>query len=125
MYLRPEEFGIISGSTIVGMDGVADGSDRVIVSLSNGDQLHFYHHQDCCESVYLTDVDSDGKDLIGATIHTFAVEGNDCDNDYGVEQWTFYRLITSKGTLVLRWYGSSNGSYSTAVTVALNPEDEF
>jgi hypothetical protein len=42
-------------------------------------------------------------------------EGEDTgDESY---TWTFYRFRTLKGSVSVRWYGSSNGYYSESVSV--------
>ena len=88
------------------------------------------HDQDCCEHVYLEDVNGDLGDLVGVPIVT-ATEESSGENPPGVETplgsddsftWTFYRISTIKGTVVLRWYGSSNGYYSESV--GLNKQEQ-
>lgn len=54
--------------------------------LSTNNVLHIWHQHQCCECVYLADI-----------------------ND---SQWTFLVLRTNNYTVTFRWYGSSNGYYS-------------
>jgi hypothetical protein len=78
-----------------------------------------YHSQDCCESVSIEDVEGDICDLIGSPI-VLAEEAPSQDEQPGRDHgdsftWTFYRLATEKGFVVIRWYGESNGYYSERV----------
>ena len=77
-----------------------------------------FHEQDCCESVQVEDVAGDMQDLVGSPI-VQAEESSNSDNPpLRCESftWTFYRLATAKGQVVLRWLGESNGYYSESVS---------
>lgn len=76
------------------------------------------HIQDCCESVWIDDINGDLSDFQGQPI-TIAEErthnqGFDPD-DYESVTWTFYLLGCPRGTVLIRWCGSSNGYYSESV----------
>ena len=112
--------------------------DELIFIVDNGTQYKMYHKQECCESVYIEDINGDLEDLIGTPIlkaeevsneefeKAFAskfkeVEGSyskrDEEGNYEPESctWTFYKLATIKGYVDIRWFGESNGYYSESV----------
>ena len=74
-----------------------------------------YHIPDCCESVELIDICGDTADFDNATI--CRAECNEQENETvdGSETYSFYRLDSDKGSIVLRWKGESNGYYSESV----------
>lgn len=80
--------------------------------------FRLYHDQDCCESVGVEDVCGDLSDLEGQPIISATCDSRHADVDEGAQQWTFYHLRTIKGTVTIRFYGTSNGYYSTSVTLA-------
>lgn len=81
----------------------------------------FYHEQDCCESVYLTQVDGISDKIIGsriviAEVVTKTGEHGVIDTDeYDSITWSFYKIGTNKGMIDFRWCGESNGYYSETV----------
>lgn len=91
------------------------GEGEVRLLLDDGRVFTMLHHQDCCESVYLEDVCGDLDDLIGAQVVHAREETQDDEADAECGMWTFYILSTTKGTVTLRWHGSSNGYYSVGV----------
>lgn len=78
-----------------------------------------FHSGDCCESVTIDDINGDLDDLIGSPILDAREESGEIlpakDKSDDSFTWTFYRISTIKGTVVIRWYGTSNGYYSENV----------
>jgi len=109
------------GKTLTGIEGKV-GGDRITFTAGDGTSWVMYHSQNCCESVDVEDICGDLQDLIGSPIIQ-AEESSNNEWPEGVEPlqynesytWTFYRIATAKGLVVIRWYGSSNGYYSESV----------
>lgn len=128
-------FNILEGKTINKVDGLTEGSDDVLFHMSDGQSYHMYHEQDCCESVSIEDINGDVEDLIGQRV-LLAYENHRDDKappedpdekDYYCDEsetWTFYRIQTPKGLVVIRWLGQSNGYYSESVDFRLVVAEE-
>lgn len=113
------------GKTLSAVRKVDD--DRLEFDTGDGRILAMYHSQDCCESVVIDDISGDLSDLVGSPILVAeersqdtdeGIEGLDPDRWVESETWTFYTLRTIKGTVDIRWHGSSNGYYSESVYLA-------
>lgn len=91
--------------------------DALLFYCYDGTSYKMYHDQSCCENVYLEDIAGELGDLIGSPLTVAQERSNINDTEDGVEQWTFYELATAKGSVTLRWYGTSNGYYSTSVSI--------
>ena len=89
--------------------------DDIITFFTSKGVFEMRHIQDCCETVTLEDVCGDLSDLIGTTIIQSGERTNKGTNPSDSETWTFYHISTKKGTVTLRWYGTSNGCYSEEV----------
>lgn len=120
------KFEDLKGKTIIKIEGMVNDSTEVKITLSNGDVVIMYHQQDCCESVNLYDLNGDVSDLIGSEIllaeessNGEQVKPEDMRSDYfcDCDEWTFYKLATIKGYVDMRWFGTSNGYYSTSVDI--------
>lgn len=113
-----EVFTTMLGKTMSSVDGER-GDDRMTFVSTCGRKFTFLHHQDCCEYVAIEDVCGDIADLVGSPI----VEAEEISNTDAPEvageasyTWTFYRFATAKGSVTVRWLGSSNGYYSEGVS---------
>lgn len=119
------QFGSLVGKTVESINqGEYDGSDSLTFNCGDGESFMMYHSQDCCERVSVEDICGDLDDLIGSPI-LFAEESSQDVAPEGVEsetygerpEWTFYRIRTMKGSVVIRWFGASH-YYSTNVYFA-------
>ncbi len=114
----------IEGKTLVKVAGLKQGSSDVLFYTEDSQKYLLYHDQDCCETVLVEDVIGDPNDLMQTPILRFSVRSNKDENPPGYTPegsqesftWTFYRIVTIKGTVVIRWYGVSNGCYSEEVS---------
>lgn len=113
------EFKELLGKTLVSVSG-AKGGDSIQFETSNGEKYQLYHEQDCCEVVTVDDICGEFQDLVGSPIiqaeensSTDIFEGRPVNPDSF--KWTFYRVATAKGQVVIRWLGESNGYYSESV----------
>lgn len=91
----------------------------VIIFSNENEEYRLEHFQDCCESVFIDDLCGDLKDLENVPIFMAEESTEDVPPDqsgYGEYcGYTFYRFWTSKGPVVIRWQGSSNGYYGISV----------
>jgi hypothetical protein len=77
------------------------------------------HFQDCCESVTLDEVSGELEWLVDTPITHASLEQSaegeaksDCDESF---TWSFVKITTIKGSVDLKFYGTSNGYYSESV----------
>jgi hypothetical protein len=95
-----------------------EGGEEIVFYARNGQKFAMFHHQSCCEAVYVEDIAGDLNDLLGAPIvRAEERTQNDAEDNYdGIRMWTFYEFATQKGSVTIRWCGSSNGYYSVRVS---------
>lgn len=110
-------FSDLQGMTLTKVEQIGDDEIRFVTDDGRAFKLH--HYQDCCESVVVEDICGDLADLIGTPI-LLAEEAESDEPPEGCQRieedlWTFYKLRTIKGSVDIRWHGSSNGYYSVSV----------
>jgi hypothetical protein len=114
-------------ASVIRMDWM-ENAEEIVFETTDGEIFALLHLQDCCESVYVEDVCGDMEDLIGSPImraeEVSSIDGFNSDKPadeyqgYGYESytWTFYKLATIRGSVTVRFYGTSNGYYSESVS---------
>lgn len=114
------EFADLQGKTLKRAAQISE--DRIEFETDDGKTYALFHSQSCCETVVVESITGDLADLVGTPIllaeeATSADDPPGCPNpEYNKSQtWTFYKLRTLKGSVDIRWYGTSNGNYSEDV----------
>lgn len=117
----------LTGRTLTSVEKT-DFDDEIVFVDEDGRRYRLFHKQDCCESVTIEDIQGDLSDLVGSPIlsayeSVSAERPADASLEYTPESetWTFYRITTVKGTVVIRWCGTSNGYYSESVNFEVMP----
>jgi len=97
--------------------------DTIEFNFSDGSQGLLYHSQDCCENVCIEDVNGNWDDLLNTPLLVSEERSNGEEGDLkGWEEsytWTFYTFRSVKGSVDVRWLGTSNGYYSESVSFSL------
>ncbi len=115
-WLDRRDFSVLVGKTLTEVL-VDDNQDRITFTTDDNKQYLMYHCQDCCERVVIDDINGDTADLLNTPILVAEERSSsEPDGEYGDSQtWTFYCLRTIKGSVDIKWHGSSNGYYSESV----------
>jgi hypothetical protein len=121
-------FNNLCGVLLTSIEGGRKNSPEVVLRADlDRRAFRMYHRQSCCESVYLEEVIGDPDDLLFTPIlvaeERINPPGMPEPEHHQSYMWTFYELRTHKGTVVLRWYGTSNGYYSERVAFSEVPYD--
>lgn len=138
-YNSTAKFEDLLGKTISELTGLDVDSEQVNITTTDGMKFRMWYEHDCCASCSINEIHGDIADLVGSPIllaeksssneHTpeFLAqkmrekEKAEAEGDYyyaGDESftWTFYKLSTIKGSVTIKWYGSSNGFYSESAS---------
>lgn len=121
------EIEILKGKTLkkvekVDKKPINDHDDEIHFTVTDEEKYKLYHFQNCCEDVYIESIVGDLDDLVGSPILAAECvtnsEENVKDKDGYIDEsvtWSFYKLATIKGSVTIRWFGTSNGYYSETV----------
>jgi hypothetical protein len=116
--MKDTQFKDLIGKTLTAFK-VLDDKSEIHITCSDGTSYRMYHAQECCEFVAVEDICGDIADMLNSPVLQ-AEESSNTDNppEFTDEEflWTFYRMHTAKGSLVIRWLGQSNGYYGVSVS---------
>ncbi len=107
------DFGVLTGKTL---KSIENRGEEIIFTTTEGEIYRQVHYDICCESCSVEEIHGDLQDLVGSTILMAEEAASTKEKTEVSETWTFYKAATIKGSVTIRWYGSSNGYYSESPT---------
>lgn len=120
LYGPVEKFEDLRGRVLYKVKKISD--DELRFYLTEDHYVRMHHNQDCCESVTIEDIVGDLEDLVGTpllVVEERVSKDNEDGNGYDSSTWTYYSFRTIKGSVDIRWYGTSNGYYSESVDIEI------
>lgn len=133
------DFSVLKGKTL---KSIENRGDTILFTTTEGETYRQVYYDDCCASCNVEEIHGDLEDLVGTPIlmaeevssgeptpevqaeRSKAKAKAEAEDRYYYdnsesETWTFYKAATIKGSVTIRWYGSSNGYYSESPTFEL------
>lgn len=104
---------------------INNNEDEIAFFLSNGELLVLYHEDDCCESFWLEDFDGEPYEICNCKIMSAEERISDDEEKMSNHSyddsitWTFYVIRSLRGTVTIRFCGTSSGYYSERCDVLL------
>lgn len=113
---RECDVNVLKGKTLTAIN--YNGSDEIQFVVSETESYLMYHSQSCCECVDVEDICGDLSDLVDSPILRSEEVSNMNEPECDAESytWTFYKFSTIRGSVTLRWLGTSNGYYGESVS---------
>lgn len=99
------------------IENVEKGDDEIFLYCNDGKIYQMYHDQESSESVYIEDIEGDISNLIDTDILDVEVVAKPKKQSYGTATSTSYKFITKKGSVTIKWIGTSNGKHSESVAL--------
>ena len=113
------------GLTFSKIEGCEGDEELKFVGEGYNPSFLFYHEQDCCEDVRVEEIIGDPNDLVGTPILEAREDTESGGMQYESATWTFYNFRTIKGSVTIRWLGTSNGYYSESVQCRIIEQEMF
>lgn len=113
------------GLTFHHVKGEVEDGEVLFIGAGDTPTFRFYHEQDCCEHVTVAEIIGDLEDLVGVPILEARedIQNGMSEDEYESSTWTFYNFRTIKGSVTIRWVGTSNGYYSERVSLERMPTE--
>ncbi len=116
---------LIGGLTFVSVEHDKQ-QEKIVFQMADGWRFELYHEQECCETVWLEDINGDLNDLVGTPIIVAEKRSRfDEDSEDDSKTWTFFCFRTTKGTVDVSFAGTSNGCYRVDADMCVSHPEKY